>query len=334
MSKFSFWHNNNGGGKEVAHKRSNIVDVLFRELYDTIRRRCKASMEGLVAVALGGYARREMNPFSDVDIMFIHQDKNPLPAKEEVIRHTLTTLWDLGFKVGHSVRSTAQAINQANADMLIKTSMLECRFLIGDREVFHAFKNQFEKQCVDGREVEYLAWRMANLKKLHIKFGKSVYMQEPNVKSGCGGLRDYHNLLWCCYFKERISGTSKLVEKHILRKSEHRMLEKGYDFLLRVRTELHYLNGRPQDNLTLQLQGQVATNFHYPQKNILRRCEAFMRDYYQHARNIHLTTQTVLARIKLASENRETHFTRKNIHLSDGLMVREGLILSGIPNNL
>lgn len=325
-------HKNNIGGKEVAQKRCALVDILFRKLFKTVRIHtgCKVPIKGLVVAAFGGYGRQEMNPFSDVDIMFLYRQRDFLPLWEEVIRCTLVALWDLNFKVGHSVRSITQAIHQANKDMVIKTSMLECRFLIGDREVFNEFKTQFEKQCVEGRESEYLSWRIAQQNELRDKFGKSVFMQEPNVKSGCGGLRDYHNLLWCSYFKERISTSGKLVEKGILRQSERQLLEKGYDFLLQVRTELHYLNGRPQDQLTLQLQGQVATSSCYPQANILRRCEAFMRDYYQHARNIHLATQIGLARMKLTSIPQKrgllSLFTKRTVVPFDGFIAREGLL--------
>ncbi len=323
-------HQDGAGGKEIARQRADLMDLLIRELLEVICVQTGTRLAGLAIAAFGGYGRREMNPFSDVDIMFIHQRQQSLPQWEEVIGRTLVTLWDLGFKIGHSVRSITQAIEQANADLVIKTSILECRFLTGDRKVFNEFITQFEKQCVLGREAEYFSWRAARQTDLRNKFGASVFMQEPNVKSGCGGLRDYHNLLWNSYFKEGISSTAKLVEKGILRNSERRLLEKGYDFLLRVRTELHYLNGRPQDQLTLRLQGQAATSFHYPQKNILRRSEAFMRDYYKNARNIHLITQTALARMKLTGlpEDRGllSLFTRRSIIHFDGFNARGGLI--------
>ena len=122
-------------------------------------------------------------------------------------------------------------------------------------------------------------------------------MQEPNVKHGAGGLRDYQNLLWNGYFHSRAISTAKLVEKKILTESERGLLEKAYDFLLRVRTEMHFVNKRPIDSLTLYLQGQVATRLAYPQKHMLERVEAFMRDYYQHTRNIHRITSTAVHRI-------------------------------------
>ncbi|PWU06610.1 MAG: [protein-PII] uridylyltransferase, partial [Verrucomicrobia bacterium] len=332
-------HQNGGGGKEIARHRADLMDLLLRELLGVISKQTGVRLEGLVVAAFGGYGRREMNPFSDVDVMFIHQSRPTQPLDwQEVVRRTLVTLWDLGFQVGHSVRSLAQAIEQANADLVIKTSMLECRFLTGDHKVFNEFTALFKEQCVLGREAEYFAWRAAKQFELRNKFGASVFMQEPNVKSGCGGLRDYHNLLWNSYFKEGISSTAKLVEKRILRSPERALLEKGYDFLLRVRTELHYLNGRPQDQLTLRLQGQAAAAFHYPQQNILRRCEAFMRDYYQNARNVHLITHTALARMKLVGSSTDggllSLFIRRSVMHFDGFFAREGLIYPDSKNVL
>ena len=199
----------------------------------------------------------------------------------------LYMLWDIGFKVGHSTRSIAGAVKQANIDMLSKTSLLESRHVAGSKELFDEFRQEFVKRCVHGHEKEYILQRVENQSERHAKFGGSVYMQEPNVKNGCGGMRDYQNLLWISFFKEGISSTAELVQKKLLPEVERRRLDRAYDFLLRVRTELHYLNKRGTDVLSLGFQGQIANNFQYPQKNILRRTEAFMRDYYQHARNIY-----------------------------------------------
>ncbi len=300
--RLRMWHNAGGGGREIARQRCDLIDILFRELFDTFSAAGtgKAGRENLVVAAFGGYGRREMNPFSDVDIMFLLARGKPGARLEGVIRQTLMALWDLGFKVGHSTRSVAQAVKQANGDMLTKTSMIECRFLTGDRDLFNEFKVRFERECIHGREDEYIAWRFANQLENREKFGSSVFMQEPNIKNGCGGLRDYQNLNWIAYVKERATSMSKLVEKRLIRISERSRIENAYDFLLRVRTQMHYLNLRPTDALTLQMQGKVATAFNYPQRHILRRCEAFMRDYYRHTREINQVTTAVIERMHVA----------------------------------
>ena len=287
------------GGREVGRQRSDLVDILFRRIFAQV---CTAHFgklkpDGLAVIAFGGYGRREMNPFSDVDIMFLHAGSKPNARETATVQDIIRLLWDAGFKVGHSVRSVREAISQANSDLQTKTSMLESRWLAGDRELVDRFRKEFESKCVKGKEDAYIAWRLVNQKELHEQYGRIVSVQEPNVKHGAGGLRDYQNLLWNGYFHAHAMTTAKLVEKKILSESERRLLEKAYDFLLRVRTEMHFVNKRPIDSLTLYLQGQVATRLEYPQKHMLARVEAFMRDYYQHTRNINRITTAAVHRM-------------------------------------
>lgn len=286
-------------GREVVRQRSDLVDILFRRIFVQV---CtehfgKSKPEDFAVIAFGGYGRREMNPFSDVDIMFLHTGNKTTPQETAAVQEIIRLLWDTGFKVGHAVRSVREAITRANDDLQTKTSMLESRWLAGDRELVVKFREEFERKCVKGKENAYIGWRLLNQKELHEQYGRIVSMQEPNIKHGAGGLRDYQNLLWNGYFHSRATSTGKLVEKKILTESERRLLEQAYDFLLRVRTEMHFVNKRPIDNLTLYLQGQVATRLRYPQKHMLGRVEAFMRDYYQHTRNIQRITETAVYRM-------------------------------------
>src|SRR5262249_7511918 len=146
-------------------------------------------------IALGGYGRGELNPFSDIDVMLLHQGTKKIsPHLEEMVKQVLYLLWDSGFKVGHSTRSIKEAIAQANRDMRTKTAMLESRCLAGDAGLAREFRRQFRSKCVTGYEREYVEMRMQDQVARHKKFGDSVYLQEPNLKSGCGGLRDYQNL--------------------------------------------------------------------------------------------------------------------------------------------
>jgi [protein-PII] uridylyltransferase len=328
------------GGREVVRQRSDLVDILFRRIFAQVctEQFGKPKPDGLAVVAFGGYGRREMNPFSDVDIMFLHAGSKPNAQEASTVQEIIRLLWDTGFKVGHSVRSVREAIAQANADLQTKTSMLESRWLAGDRELVTKFRDEFERKCVKGQEAAYIAWRLVNQKELHEQYGRIVSMQEPNIKHGTGGLRDYQNLLWNGYFHARAATTSKLVEKKVLTDSERRPLEKAYDFLLRVRTEMHFINKRPIDNLTLYLQGQVATRLGYPQKHMLGRVEAFMRDYYQHTRHIHRISETAVHRmvpeIKPASSGGLLGlFTpaAERIERFDGFHAKNGLLYADAP---
>ena len=220
----------------------------------------------LALIGLGGYGRRELNPFSDVDVMILHGGASGevSPYIEQVVEQILYLLWDIGFKVGHSTRSIKEALAQANRDMLTKTAMLESRFLAGDAELAKKFRAQFRAKCVTGHEREYIEMRMQDQLARHKKQGDSVYMQEPNLKNGCGGLRDYQNLLWLTYFKEGALTTTHLVGRNWLSESDQRRIDVAYDFLLRLRTDLHYVNNRASDVLHFNVQDQIASRLGLP----------------------------------------------------------------------
>jgi [protein-PII] uridylyltransferase len=292
-------HQSGGGGREICALRVELIDVLLRHIFaaasNFARQEKGATPTPLTVVALGGYGRRELNPFSDVDVMFL-RDKNGSgisPYAAQVIEQTLYLLWDIGFKVGHSTRSIPEAISLANTDMLTKTAMLESRQLSGDPQLERLFRKRFRANCVKGREKEYVELRMRDQAERHAKFGDSVYMQEPNLKSGCGGLRDYQNLLWMTFFKEGALTTTHLVGKDWLSEADRRRIEAAYDFLLRLRTDLHYATGRATDTLHFNVQDHIAQRLGYPQKRGTLRNEALMKDYYEHTRNIFRVTERI-----------------------------------------
>jgi [protein-PII] uridylyltransferase len=291
-------HQAGGGGREICARRAELVDVLLQYVFGaaaTSARGNEAAEVPLALIALGGYGRGELNPFSDIDVMLLHhQEKKGIsPHLEEMVQQVLYLLWDSGFKVGHSTRSIKEAVAQANQDMRTKTAMLESRFLAGDAELAREFRRQFRSKCVNGYEREYVELRMHDQVARHKKFGDSVYLQEPNLKSGCGGLRDYQNLLWMTYFKEGSLSTNQLVGKDWLSESDQRRIENAYDFLLRLRTALHYATGRATDILHISLQEQIAKRLDYSSGNGQLRSEALMRDYYEHTRNIFRVTERI-----------------------------------------
>jgi [protein-PII] uridylyltransferase len=288
-------HYSGAGGLEVVRDRANLLDVILRHLFDEAIENSPfaGGTPPIALLAVGGFGRGELSPYSDVDILFLHDSHRIAPEAAEAIEQILYMLWDVGFKVGHSTQSISEAVKLANADVLTKTSLLESRFLSGNHRLHSKFRRDFFEHCVRGQVISYLKWRLENQDERHRKYGGSVFMQEPNVKNGCGGLRDYHNMQWICYFRDGVMSTAKLVERKYISESDRRSVDRAYDFLLRVRTELHYMSKRPVEVLTLFLQGQIANKFNYPQRNVLRRSEAFMRDYYQHARTIYLTDKRI-----------------------------------------
>ena len=292
-------HQAGGSGRDICARRADLVDVLLRQAFTAAtaaaEKETGTTESALALIALGGYGRGELNPFSDVDVMLLHRQSagRVSPYIEQMVEQILYLLWDIGFKVGHSTRSVKEAVAQANRDMLTKTAMLESRYLAGDRMLADEFREEFRLKCVAGYEREYVELRMQDQAARHQKYGNSVYLQEPHVKSGCGGLRDYQNLLWMSYFKEGSLTTTHLVGRDWLSQTDQRRIENAYDFLLRVRTDLHYTTGRATDVLHLNLQEQIGQRLGYTHKTAQLRSEALMRDYYEHTRNIFRVTERI-----------------------------------------
>ncbi len=259
----------------------------------------------MALVAIGGYGRAELNPFSDIDFMFLHDGQiaagKPLPYLSKLIDGVLYPLWDIGLKVGHAVRSIDDCVKVANADMQSKTSLIESRLIIGQEKLFKKFQKVLIDKCVDGFEEKYIAARLEDQETRREKFGNSATMQEPNINNGCGGLRDYQNLLWMSFFKYRTRSLAEVGEQ-FASDAERRQLEAAYDFLLRTRTELHYHINRPMDILGKNLQPAVALELGWRDRSPSVRIEKFMRELYTHMRNIFLITRTLEQRMALVPE--------------------------------
>src|ERR1043166_9482579 len=190
-------HRAGGSGLEICHARAAILDVLLRYILVDVRAHSSAAggvpMSSMALVAIGGYGRAELNPFSDIDIMFLHDAEllvggKPHPALKEMTDGVLYTLWDIGLKVGHSVRSIEHCVAVANADMQSKTSLIEARLIEGSPSLFERLERVLLAKCVMGHEDEYIQARLDDQGARRAKFGNSPLMQEPNIKNGCGGL--------------------------------------------------------------------------------------------------------------------------------------------------
>jgi len=273
-------HRAEGGGREICRGRSGLIDITLRYLWDAAKASLSAQAQKefppLALVAIGGYGRGELNPFSDIDFMFLHAgqvvaDSKPLPCLSRLMDGILYPLWDLGFKIGHSVRTIDDCVKVANADMQSKTSLIEARLVTGDPKLFARFSKAVLARCVEGNAESYIAARLEDQAGRHQKYGNSATMQEPNIKNGCGGLRDFQNLHWMAFFKYRTRTLEEMRERELISAPEAKQLEAAYDFLLCVRNELHYLTNRQVDVLTRNHQPAVAANIGYTERQRLQR---------------------------------------------------------------
>jgi [protein-PII] uridylyltransferase len=300
-------HRAGADGREICRGRAAILDALLRHLWESARgslsTQAQKEFPPLALIAIGGYGRAELNPHSDIDFMFLHDGQiaanKPLPYLSKLIDGVLYPLWDIGLKVGHAVRSIDDCVMVANTDMQSKTSLIESRLIAGDEALFKKFEKTLVAKCVVGFKEKYIAMRLEDQATRRAKYGNSACMQEPNIKNGCGGLRDFQNLLWMAFFKYRTRSLAELEQQEFVSKAERRQLEDAYGFLLRVRTELHYDVNRAMDVLGKNLQPAVALALGYGDRSPSKRIEKFMRDLYTHTRNIFLITRTLEERMAL-----------------------------------
>jgi len=310
QSRIRTLHARGAGGRDVARALAVEADRLLRTLFDHALagwKRAQGDPPSAVAlIALGGYGRRELNPLSDVDVMFLYPTGAGGPRlkafQEHLSNEILYPLWDLKLKVGHSTRTQAEVFAEAAKDIRTKTALLESHFIAGTEPLYLSFAETYRNHYLKDDPKAYIAARLADQSARRAKHGHTVFLQEPDIKSGVGGLRDYQNTLWMARVKLGIERMAQLAELKYLAPAELRDFEAGYDFLLRVRHELHFQSKHPTDLLQLEMQPRVALALGYPQEDILARVEAFMQDYYRHAQALYRTSKIVEHRLALTVE--------------------------------
>ena len=336
-------HRKGGSGKEICQMRATMIDVVVEnlflsalDLYLTRHGRLKFRMS---VIATGGYGRAELNPHSDIDILFLYPEdaasKGLDQFKELMAEEILYPLWDLGLKVGHASRNTQEVLSEINQEIQSKNAILESRFICGSNGLFKTMLQSFTNHLKADQSIEYIEQRLKDESDRHHKFGKTVFLQEPDIKNGVGGLRDYQNILWIAKIKFGYQSYKDLAKHKLLRSDERKTIEKAYDFLLRVRNELHYQNKRPTDKLNLEQQIAIATHLSYPQKNEIDRLNAFMQDYYSSARTIYSICELLKERLFLLEKNKLKRYSffdallahqKKRIKEIDGFNLQKGIL--------
>jgi len=297
-------HRQTQEGLRICQERTDLIDhvlqCLWRDLPKVMKPAPKAEPR-FSMIATGGYARGIMNRFSDIDLsLVIPGNKLNLTEDEAKFSPEFNLfLEDLGFKVSRATDCVGGRIAQANKDNLTKTALVVMRFIGGNRQAFEELQPRYLKECIEGQEVKFLQAQMEALRERHNNQENTPFVQQPNVKEGCGGLRDYQSLSWVCFAKLGITDLSELVEKKMLDRRGWNELRRAHDFLLRVRNEMHYHEKRAQDVLGMKLQGPIATHLGYKGAHMTERIQAFMHDYYLHARNMLLQSSKLMDKFNL-----------------------------------
>jgi len=279
-----------GDGAATVREQCFLMDQLIRALFDLVTQEIyplpnPTSGERLSIIAVGGYGRGELAPYSDIDLLFLLPYKQT-PHTEQVVEYLLYLLWDLGLKIGHSTRSVEECLRQARSDLTIRTGLLEARYLWGEQALFNELKRRFDSEIVKGSAAQFVAGKLAERDERHKRVGDSRYQLEPNIKEGKGGLRDLHTLFWIAKYIYRTDDVGKLVELEVLSKEEAQRFDRAQKFLWTVRCHLHYLAGRAEERLTFDLQTEIGRRMGYTDHAGSRGVERFMKHYFLVAKDV------------------------------------------------
>ncbi|MDG4873708.1 [protein-PII] uridylyltransferase [Mesorhizobium sp. WSM4935] len=279
-----------GGGNACAERLSHLMDELIRALYDfaathVYRVKNRSAAERMAVVAVGGYGRGTLAPGSDIDLLFLLPYKQT-PWGEQIVEYMLYMLWDMGLKVGHATRNIEECLRLSRSDITIRTSILEARFLWGERKLYDELLTRFDHEVVRTTGPEYVQAKLAERDERHAKAGESRYLVEPNVKDGKGGLRDLQTLFWIGKYFYRVRTGEELVEKGVFTEAEYREFQKAEDFLWAVRCHMHFLTGKAEERLHFDIQREIAERLGYTTHPGLSAVERFMKHYFLVAKDV------------------------------------------------
>lgn len=295
-----------------ARALDNVLDAIFEGALEEAAARRKTAPR-IAMIATGGYGRGELAPFSDVDILFVH-DSRSAGSTKKVAEQVLYVLWDLALDVGHAVRTIPECVKFAGEDDTIRTAMLDARLLRGDAKLWEEFTREVLEKAVLRDPDKYVEVKLGETRRRHEQYGSSVYRLEPNVKEGPGGLRDFQTVLWIGKIKFRVKDVRGLHQLGFLSRKELSEFHRYYDFLLRVRHELHFQANQKADRLSFDLQSKVPPGMGFPDSEPTSvAAERFMRRYYLVTRAGQGLTTIVLERMRQYGRTRPrlTRFFRR-----------------------
>ena len=314
------------GGMEIVREYTGCVDRLVRALYRYAEhhhsRRFARLNQRLAVIARGGYGRGELNPQSDIDLLFLH-DYKPGPYVEVVTEIILHALWDAGLTVGQVVRNVRECVRAATDDLKEKTAILDIRFLAGDEKLWTALDKALIDEVLNRNQQKFFQAKLQESRDRHRHYGDSIYLLEPQLKEGEGGLRDLHTALWLAKVKYKVHSLRELVQKAIISEPELEEVARAEDFLYRVRNSLHFLSGRHHDQLTFEYQEQIAPLLGFSADDSGSASSALMRSYYAQAAAIHRFSEGLIARV--TEDPAAGRFMRR----TGGRQIRPGVLIQG-----
>ncbi len=327
-------HLGGANGTEVVRQFTAAVDDLLRALFRYADaehgRRFPKLNQRITIVARGGYGRAELNPQSDIDLLFLHDYKRG-PYVEVVTEIMLHALWDARLTVGHGVRTARECVRLANDDLKEKTAIIDARFLAGDEKLYSDLDKLLVAEVLNRNQQKFFKAKLEESRERHAHYGDSIYLLEPQIKEGEGGLRDLHTAMWLAAVKYKVHSLGELVQKAVITEQELAEVRAARDFLWRVRNSLHFLTGRHFDQLTFEMQERIEPVLGLRPIEGEPAGSALMRTYYQHASTIYQFAEGLIARV-VEGPAGGRFFRRATIRqIRPGLLIQQNLLSIGDP---
>ncbi len=282
-------------GDKVAARIARSMDAIIKALY-----KLSPAGDDIALCAIGGYGRRELAPFSDIDLLFLHRPTQK-PADDVALRAVtdfmLYALWDSGLKIGHGVHTPKTAIDFAKQDMIARTAYLDARLLCGSKKLFNDFQGGYDRLRW-GTKSQFVAAKLKEQDERHVAAGETRYLVEPDIKEGKGALRDVQTIRWLYkYVYGGAIGEHKAIDK-IMDASERRALQKAERFLWSVRVQLHDLRGRADERLTFDVQPEIAARLNYADRKNISAAERLMKHYFLNTVEVGRLTRILFAKLE------------------------------------
>lgn len=283
LSELEKRHTAGDNGPDIVTFHTRLIDrlicYLFAAANQLYARRNPRLHQRCAVFAQGGYGRGELNPYSDIDLLFLYHWKIS-PYVETICDTLYYSLLDAGFVVGHAVRNVRECVNLANRDLQAKTALLDHRFLCGDEQIARELTTATEREIVAKNSDRFFQDKAQESQERHRRHGDSIYMLEPHLKEGRGGLRDLHTAGWLAKVKFKVHTLRELIPKGVVSSTQLDEVEAARDFLWRVRNSMHLLERAEQDLLTFERQEALAPRLGFDD------VASFMHEYYRHATTI------------------------------------------------
>jgi [protein-PII] uridylyltransferase len=272
-------------GQPLLHRHSQLIDDYLVSCFVN----CPEAREGMSLVALGGYGRKELFPYSDIDLLLLHA-----PEAEErlgpVTEALFYPLWDAGLEVGHGVRTIDACLADARQDFFFQVALLDARHLAGSQPLFATMHQAFHRELIAGHRREFLQNMMRHRNERHQRYGMHSYQLEPHIKESRGGFRDIQAMIWVSHALFGLQELPAIEEAGLISPQEKEAFAQARDFLIKIRNRLHYLSGRKNDQLFFEYQVEMAKAFKYQDTRATLGVERFMQDIYRHLQTIATTT--------------------------------------------